>query len=131
VIKKPRVVVVSGDHRLPVVGRVESTLPIVVDEPWGLGPVKPGTDWVVRVAIGLETTTEVHYSPRGARDIAKALNEAADEADGLNDLVLDCDCNPEERTGGVHDRACPAWEPECTCYESPEGHMSGCPMRRA
>lgn len=38
----------------------------------------------------------------------------------------DCICNPEENTGGEHSDDCPAWEPECTCYETFAGHQPGC-----
>lgn len=39
-----------------------------------------------------------------------------------------CNCNPEEQTGKCHRGGCPAYEPECTCYESGShaGHEPGC-----
>lgn len=37
-----------------------------------------------------------------------------------------CTCNPLENTGGGHSGDCPAFEPECTCYESWAGHQPGC-----
>jgi len=41
------------------------------------------------------------------------------------DGFVPCECNPHENTGGGHLPSCPAWEPECTCYERhPE---PGCP----
>lgn len=41
-----------------------------------------------------------------------------------------CNCNPLERTGGDHHHTCPAWEPECTCYEMIGGHQPGCYFNR-
>jgi hypothetical protein len=38
----------------------------------------------------------------------------------------ECNCHPEERTGGDHDPSCPEWQPECTCYELVGGHQPGC-----
>lgn len=40
--------------------------------------------------------------------------------------MADCNCKPEERTGGGHATDCPEWEPECTCYELTGGHQPGC-----
>lgn len=47
----------------------------------------------------------------------------------LGELVrseIECTCRHLARTGGVHHRSCPAWEPECTCYEALGGHTPGC-----
>jgi hypothetical protein len=69
---------------------------------------------------------------------AKAIRAQADPA--LVDRVLkrvdeleaeradpECNCNPLENTGGGHRGDCPAFEPECTCYEMTGGHQPMCP----
>jgi hypothetical protein len=40
----------------------------------------------------------------------------------------DCNCDPLAQTGGGHHGTCPAYEPECTCYELTGGHQSMCPF---
>jgi len=42
-----------------------------------------------------------------------------------------CNCNPFEQTGGGHRGDCPAFDPECTCYEVTGGHQSMCPFGAA
>lgn len=38
-----------------------------------------------------------------------------------------CNCDPRDNTGGGHRGDCPAYEPDCTCYESWAGHQPMCP----
>lgn len=58
-----------------------------MDEAWGLGTVKPeGHDWIVRAAFGF--LQDNYYTPARARELAKALAWAADEADRLNGTQL-------------------------------------------
>lgn len=48
------------------------------------------------------------------------------------ELAIDdeCNCDPLAQTGGGHAYTCPAFEPECTCYEVTGGHQPGCYFNR-
>lgn len=46
------------------------------------------------------------------------------------ELDPDCNCDPLAQTGGGHAYSCPAFEPECACYELTGGHQPGCYFNR-
>lgn len=48
-------------------------------------------------------------------------------ADSNPCIACGCNCDPRETTGGGHRGDCPAYEPECTCYEMIGGHQPMCP----
>lgn len=59
------------------------------------------------------------YQRRWRAENDRLNRDAEQELDG-------CDCDPLSRTGGVHDKSCPAFALECTCYELTGGHQPGC-----
>jgi hypothetical protein len=66
--------------------------------------------------------------------LTKLLDAAAQvAAESGSDAVVpaECTCNPADNTGGGHLGTCPAFEPECTCYEVTGGHQPGCYFNRA
>jgi hypothetical protein len=41
-------------------------------------------------------------------------------------ITQGCNCDPAQQTGGGHRGDCPAFQTECSCYESATGHQMGC-----
>lgn len=60
------------------------------------------------------------------RKVDKLLAKARRCIELEEKLESGCNCDPLAQTGGGHRGDCPAFQPECTCYEMTGGHQPGC-----